>query len=101
MEIRRESTAAGDVLIAEGDIDLYNANDLSQAIDTIFATGAGNLTLNLAGVHYIDSMGIGVLVSSHTKFNKAGRKLIIAGALSSVRDVFQRVNLHKHLNLEP
>jgi anti-sigma B factor antagonist len=63
----------GKVTIGEGSVALRNA------IRRLLGEGKNKILLNLGGVGYIDSSGIGELVSSFTAVNKEGGtlKLII------------------------
>ena len=62
----------GKVTIGEGSVALRNA------IRRLLGEGKNKILLNLGGVGYIDSSGIGELVSSFTAVNKEGgvRKLL-------------------------
>ncbi len=60
---------SGKITIGEGSSEIRNTvRELLQA-------GRKNILLNLGGVSYCDSAGIGELVSSYTTVNKAGGKL--------------------------
>jgi len=49
--------------------------------------GKKNILLNLAGVGYIDSSGIGELVSSYTAINKDGGHLKLLSLTEKLRDL--------------
>jgi anti-anti-sigma factor len=57
--VRREPDLA--VLEVSGELDLGNVDDLRQVALDIFATGQPNLALDLSGVTFIDSTGIGAV----------------------------------------
>jgi len=48
-----------------------------------------NLILNLGGVPYIDSAGIGALVGAYVNHQKDGRSLALVGVSQRVRDALQ------------
>src|SRR5262252_7223750 len=50
---------------------------------------ARKLILNLSGVPYIDSAGIGVLVGAYVSHQKDGRSLALVGVSQRVRDAMQ------------
>jgi anti-sigma B factor antagonist len=51
------------------------------------AKGAKKIVLNLVGVSYIDSSGLGELVSSYTAVKNAGGELKLMNLTSKVRDL--------------
>jgi anti-sigma B factor antagonist len=59
----------GEVRIGEGSIALRDA------IRNITAAGKKKLLLNLAGVSYIDSSGIGELIANYTTVSRQGGQL--------------------------
>jgi anti-anti-sigma factor len=63
--VATEVDAAGDpIVILSGEIDMSNASSLSAAIAPIIATEPSRLTFDLAGLRFIDSAGIAVLVAA-------------------------------------
>src|SRR5215469_1180197 len=48
-----------------------------------------NLILNLGGVPYIDSAGIGALVGAYVNHQKDGRSLALVGVSQRVRDALE------------
>jgi anti-sigma B factor antagonist len=77
------------------------ANVLREAIDEQIGQGRKQMVINLAGVDFIDSTGLGALVISFTALRKAGGALKLMGLnrrniellvltkLSTVFEVFQ------------
>lgn len=53
------------------------ASTLREQLQRIMAGGASNVILNLEGVDYIDSTGLGALVVCFTSLRKAGGKLVL------------------------
>ena len=71
----------GEVRIGEGSIALRDA------IRNLADTGKKKLLLNLAGVSYIDSSGIGELVSSYTAIGKEGGQLKLLNLTQKLQDL--------------
>ena len=71
----------GRVTIGEGSVALRTA------IRRILGEGKKNILLNLGGVGYIDSSGIGELVSSFTAVNKEGGKLKLLNLTQKIQDL--------------
>ena len=71
----------GRITIGEGSVSLRSA------IRRLLEEGKKNILLNLAGVSYIDSSGIGELVSSYTAINKEGGQLKLLSLTEKLRDL--------------
>jgi anti-sigma B factor antagonist len=72
---------AGKVTIGEGSVALRNA------IRRLLGEGKNKILLNLGGVGYIDSSGIGELVSSFTAVNKEGGTLKLLNLTQKIQDL--------------
>jgi anti-sigma B factor antagonist len=72
---------AGRITIGEGSVALRSA------IRRLLEEGKKNILLNLAGVGYIDSSGIGELVSSYTAINKEGGQLKLLSLTQKLQDL--------------
>ena len=71
----------GKVTIGEGSVALRSA------IRRLLGEGKSKILLNLAGVGYIDSSGIGALVSSFTAVNKEGGTLKLLKLTQKIQDL--------------
>lgn len=71
----------GKITIGEGSVALRNA------IRRLLGEGKNKILLNLAGVGYIDSSGIGELVSSFTAVNKEGGTLKLLNLTQKIQDL--------------
>jgi anti-sigma B factor antagonist len=93
MEINRRET--GDVVIFDikGEIDLYNAPAIKEKIKDEINKGKVNIIINLDKVSYIDSSGIGVLISSLSNLKKVGGAMKLINVYASVRKVFELTKL--------
>ncbi|HQZ82316.1 MAG TPA: STAS domain-containing protein [Pyrinomonadaceae bacterium] len=71
----------GKVTIGEGSVALRTA------IRRVLGEGKNKILLNLGGVGYIDSSGIGELVSSFTAVNKEGGTLKLLNLTQKIQDL--------------
>ncbi|HEX8177420.1 MAG TPA: STAS domain-containing protein [Pyrinomonadaceae bacterium] len=71
----------GKITIGEGSVALRSA------IRRLLEEGKKKILLNLAGVGYIDSSGIGELVSSFTAINKEGGQLKLLKLTQKLQDL--------------
>jgi anti-sigma B factor antagonist len=67
---------------------------LRDAIRGLVSEGKKKIILNLAGVDYIDSSGVGELVSSFTTVRNSGGELKLLNLTQKVRDVLHVTKLY-------
>src|ERR671920_1717737 len=72
---------SGKITIGEGSVSLRTA------VRRLLEEGKKRILLNLAGVGYIDSSGIGELVSSYTAINKEGGQLKLLNLTQKLQDL--------------
>ncbi len=60
---------------------------LREEVHKLLTDGKKKIVLNLAEVNYIDSSGLGELVSSYTSVKNAGGELKLLNLTSKVRDL--------------
>lgn len=71
----------GRITIGEGSVSLRNA------IRRLVEEGKKNILLNVGGVGYVDSSGIGELVSSFTAVKKEGGQLKLLNLTQKIKDL--------------
>ena len=64
-----------------------SATALRSAIRNLVARGNTKLLLNLAGVRYIDSSGIGELIANYTTVGRSGGQLKLLNLTEKVQDL--------------
>ena len=97
MSVKLTSRQVGDVTVidAVGRITLgEGASAFRDMIRDLAAKGNKKLLLNLADVSYIDSSGIGELVSGFTTVTNNGGQLKLAGLSKRVKDLLQITKLY-------
>jgi len=89
-ELNIRERQAGDVTILdlEGKITIGEGSvSLRTAIRRLIEEGKKKILLNLAGVGYVDSSGIGELVSSYTTINREGGQLKLLKLTQKIKDL--------------
>lgn len=76
------------VLSVAGEVDVATAPQLRQEAVRLATPGRG-LVLDLSGVEFLDSTGLGVVVGVLKRVRTHGGELAIAGAENHVRKVFE------------
>ena len=79
---------SGRITLGEGSVQLRDA------IRDLVAQGQKNILLNLSEVNYIDSSGIGELVSAYTTVRNQGGELKLLNLTRKVHDLLQITKLY-------
>jgi anti-anti-sigma factor len=86
------------VLVVRGEIDVATSPRLRDELNAVIARGARHITLEFAGVSFVDSSGLGVLVGTYKRLHDDGDGSIrIVDAQASVRKVFEITGLESAL----
>jgi anti-sigma B factor antagonist len=89
-ELNIKERQAGDVTILDmdGKITIGDGNvALRSAIRRLIEEGKKKILLNLGGVGYVDSSGIGELVSSYTTIGREGGQLKLLNLTQKIQDL--------------
>lgn len=89
-DINISERQAGDVAVLdlEGKVTIGEGSvALRTAIRRLLGEGKNKILLNLAGVSYVDSSGIGELVSSFTAVKKEGGNLKLLKLTQKIQDL--------------
>lgn len=89
------------VLTVRGDVDLYTAPLLRQAGLSVIDAGQPHLIIDLAGMPFIDSTGLGVLVGLLKPARASGGHVTVAGANASVASILRVTSLHDAFRAAP
>ena len=79
---------SGRITLGEG------SSTLRETVRDLISKGQKNILLNLGDVTYIDSSGIGELVSSFTSVNNQGGRLKLLNLQKKVHDLLQITKLY-------
>jgi anti-sigma B factor antagonist len=82
------------VEVLEGRIVLgEESNSLREKVKSLLAAGQKKIVLNMDGVTYIDSSGLGTMVASHTSARAQGAHLKISNLGSKFQEILQVTKL--------
>ena len=91
------STTGTDVVVAQvqaRSLDAGNSRDFREAVEKLFKPGA-KLVLDLGQLRFIDSTGVGTLVSNLRQAQGAQSEIRLCSATEPVRAVFDLVRLNR------
>ena len=88
MEIQTQLHRQSLVVRMHGELDHHNAVKVRQAVDTFLTRGVvRNLVLNLYGLSFMDSSGVGVILGRYRLIRKKGGRMALCRVPEAVRRV--------------
>lgn len=93
LDLHDETDPTGrSVIYASGDIDLQTAPILRRRIED--ASGGGHdVVIDLRGVRFMDSPGLGTLIYCYQRQEQVGRRLVVRSPQGHVRELLELVAL--------
>lgn len=96
MDIKMENTEGIAVLyIREDRLDANNSEELKVELRRFFEDGTKDLVIDLKEIHFIDSSGLGVLVSGYKNASILHGSLKLSNLQSQVKSMFELTRLHR------
>jgi len=88
------------VLLVTGEVDVETAPALRECIAGLDNQGVQTLVLDMAGVVFCDSSGLGVLIEAKRRLRSHGGSLTLTHVRDAVRLVFEVTGLTDALNIK-
>ena len=89
------------MLVLTGDLDLAAVDDLHEGAQVQLASGCRHLTLDLAGVTFLDSSGLGALVELRNTARRSGVSLDIVNVAPGPARIITIAGLAETFDLPP
>ena len=88
---------AGTVSLVEvsGQLTSFEARAFRDAVHGLLMEGKTNIVLNLEGLNYLDSSGVGELVRNYLSVVKKGGAMKVVGLTSRVQEIFKVTQLYQ------
>lgn len=95
------ASSHGDVPVVHlvGEIDLQTSPELRTTLLQWVERRPRRLILDLAGVSYVDSSGVGTFVDLKRKLERVGGRVVLVGLQQRVRSVFEITRLDRFFTL--
>ncbi|HHV64793.1 MAG TPA: anti-sigma factor antagonist [Peptococcaceae bacterium] len=89
-------------LYIEGELDMNNADELKQLIDSeIDKKGIRTVVLHMGGLTFIDSSGLGVILGRYKKLLPLGGKVLISNVPPHLYNIMELSGLPKIIEFIP
>jgi anti-anti-sigma factor len=97
-EVRPLKPGTSAIVIA-GDVTAASENALMDAYNEATRTGARSIVLDFAGLDYMNSGGIGLLVTLLVRVQRQGQRLLATGLSEHYREIFALTRLDEAIEL--
>jgi len=94
-----EQQPDGVVLVVRGEIDVAVTSQLTDALREAIGEGGRRVVVDLEGVDFIDSAGLGVLVAGLKRARTRGGDLALVATGVSVTKVLEITGLHRIIDV--
>lgn len=94
-----ENLSGGPVLRPGEDIVASMASRFKETLRKAAADHPGGLTIDMAGVEMIDSVGLGLLVAAHNSLAKQSGKLTLVNVSQDILSLLRAMRLDKHFRV--
>ena len=89
------------VFVKEERLDANNSEELKSELNRIFESGSKDLVVDLKEVRFIDSSGLGVLVSGFKNASTRQGTIKLSGLQTQVKSMFELTRLHRVFDIFP
>lgn len=102
MIVRIEEQGAVVLLeVKEERLDAHNSGELKAQMLNLFEEGKNNLVVDLHEVRFVDSSGLGALVSGFKNASARNGNLKLSGLQPQVKSMFELTRLHRVFEIFP
>ena len=88
------------LLAIEGRLDVRSAADARSVLHQAVDYGRGDLVLDLSGLESWDATGLGVIMGTHRRAGRGGRRLVLRGVPAQLQRLLVATRLHRILAIE-
>jgi len=89
------------IFVKEERLDAHNAEELKADLNRLFDEGHKDIVVDLKEVRFIDSSGLGVLVSGFKNASARQGSLKLSALQTQVRSMFELTRLHRVFDIYP
>lgn len=97
----RKANASTSIIDIHGEINAFAENTLMDAYTQASSSGAQNILLNFSGLEYMNSSGIGLLVTLLIRANRQKQQLAACGLSEHYQQIFQLTRLNEAITIFP
>ena len=84
-------------IVLEGEVDIATSQSLRDRLKEKYDERKASFCMDLAGLNYIDSTGLGVIIGAFGRMQEEGNKICISNPKENVAKLLRITNLDKIL----
>jgi len=97
---RAWASPSGDLVVISGPLDVTTVPDVRGVLHAAVDHGTGDVIIDLAEVDLVDATGLGVLVGTHRRAQRAGRRIVLRGVQPRIMRVLTVTRLNRVIALD-
>ncbi|TVP85707.1 MAG: anti-sigma factor antagonist [Alkalicoccus sp.] len=100
LDIQVEEQEKESIARVTGEVDVYTAAKLKDTLIPLAEKENHRLVIDLSGVEYIDSTGLGIFIGALKAAEKSGSTLKLTGLNERVHRLFEITGLHEVIDID-
>lgn len=100
LEIERQDNGDAKVLLVKGEVDVYTAPKLKEALVPLTKHEGAKVIVDLEDVSYMDSTGLGVFIGALKSTKEYNSELRLVSMQDRVRRLFEITGLDSIINID-
>jgi anti-anti-sigma factor len=89
-DLQTETEGRSALVRIRGDLDLQVVDQVTEALSGVESEGPELLVIDLSGLSFMDSTGMGVVAAAHIRAMEEDRRFVIVNPPALVRQAFDR-----------
>ena len=95
----RKANSTASIIDIQGEINGQSENVLMEAYNQASSSGARTIILNFSGLEYMNSSGIGLLVTLLIRVRRQNQRLLAFGLSEHYHEIFEMCRLNEAIGL--
>jgi anti-anti-sigma factor len=95
--VQIEVLRPGCLVALRGRLSSVSVGEVRTALSEAIEAGVDDLVVDMSGVELMDATGLGVLVGSHRRAERAGRRLVLENVPERIERLLLATRLHRVL----
>ena len=92
-----EVVRPGCMVVLRGRLSSTSVGDVRAALTDAIEAGVDDIVVDMSGVELMDASGLGVLVGTHRRAERAGRRLVLQNVPERIERLLLATRLHRVL----
>jgi anti-sigma B factor antagonist len=88
-DLHMETEGSSALVSIRGDLDVQVAERVADALSKVESTEPDQLVIDLSGLSFMDSTGMGVIAAAHARAVDAGRRFVVVSPPAGVKQAFE------------